>query len=463
VTTPGFTARRRGQAVLQPAADGDVLSIVQLYNRVESALAGEFPPGRPVWVRGEIQVLSDRTGHCYIDLVDPEADHTDRPARVLKVRCWRQQWGPLRAQLARAGVDLAPGTVVHLVGRVEFYRPRAEVSFVMQGLDVTALLGRMAADRAALLAALREEGLLERNAALEVPPVAQRIALVASPGTEGYRDFLGQLEASRFRFDVAVCRATVQGTEAPRSIARAIARCGASDRDLVVVVRGGGSKADLVAFDSPPVARAIATCPLPVWTGIGHTGDQSVADVVANRAFVTPTECGHELVTRLEGWWQRCVEQPGAALARHAERVVERADRTLVASRGRLSGSARHQVRRHRDRLDHRLATLGRAVPAAVAAESASVAARAARLGPAALRRVRQAEDQLVGWRRLLSAFDVERQLERGYTLTLDAGGQILRSGAGLSAGDLLVTRFADTSARSVVAETQAANGTGDP
>lgn len=451
MTSPGFAARRRGQGVFEPVADADVLSIVQLYNRVESALAGEFPPGRPVWVRGEVQTLTDRTGHCYIDLVDPDAEHSDRQARVLKVRCWRQQWGPLRAQLARAGIELAPGTVVHLVGRVEFYRPRAEVSFVMQGLDVTALLGRMAAERAALLAALGAEGLLDANRALAVPAVVQRVALVASPGTEGYRDFLGQLQASRFGFDVAVCRASVQGTEAPRSIARAIARCGASGRDLVVVVRGGGSKADLVAFDSAPVARAIATSALPVWTGVGHTGDQSVADVVANRAFVTPTECGHELVRRLEGWWQRCVQQPATTVVRQAASLVEAADRSLVVSRGRLSGSARHQVRRHRDRLDHRLATLARVAPAALSGESASLAARVARLGPAAGRRVREAEDRVLAWRRLLSAFDVERQLERGYTLTMDADGRILRAGTGLAPGDVLLTRFADAVTRSVV------------
>ncbi len=128
----------------------------------------------------------------------------------------------------------------------------------MAGLDVTALLGRMAAEKAALLEKLRVEGLLEENRSRAVPPVAVRIGLVASPDTEGYRDFLGQLTSSPYGFRVEVARASVQGSGAPRSIARAISRSAASGCDLVVVVRGGGSKADLVAFDSEPVARAIA-------------------------------------------------------------------------------------------------------------------------------------------------------------------------------------------------------------
>ena len=449
MSTPAFGGHRAGSAPTD--APAEVLSIAQLYRRVDDALASAFAPRVPLWVRGEVHSLSDRTGHCYIDLIDPDSAG-DRQAPVLKVRCWRQTWGPLRAELARSGIELTPGTVVHLVGRIDFYRARAEVNFVMAGLDVTALLGRMAAERAALVAALREEGLLEANRARPVPPVVLRIGLVGSPDTEGYRDFVGQLTSSGYGFEVGVSRASVQGADAPRAIARAITRCGASGCDLVVVVRGGGSKADLAAFDSEPVARAIATCPVPVWTGIGHTGDESVADIVANRSFVTPTECGHELVTRVEGWWERSVAAPAGALGRHARRLVEAADRHLGACQGRLSGSARQQLRWHRERLEHRLAALTRAAPAAVHHAQGSVRACSARLGPAALRSLSDAEQRVSGWRRLLGAFDVERQLERGYTLTMDEDGRVLRSGVALADGDVLVTRFADATTRSVVA-----------
>ena len=454
MSTPAFGPRRRAGALLEPQPDAEILSIADLYGRVDDALSAEFPPRQVLWVRGEVQTVTDRTGHCYIDLVDPDSAR-DRQAPVLKVRCWRQTWGPLRAQLARAGVELVPGTVVHIVGRIDFYRARAEVNFVMAGLDVTALLGRMAAQRAALVAALRAEGLLEANRALPVPPVALRIGLVASPNTEGHRDFVGQLTSSFFGFEVVLSRASVQGAQAPRSIARAITRCAASGCDLVVVVRGGGSKADLLAFDSEPVARAIATSRLPVWTGIGHTGDESVADIVANRSFVTPTECGHELVVRLEAWWQRSVADPAALLGHYALGLLERSDRHLAGCRGRLSGTARQQLRWHRERLEHRTRVLARSAPILVTRGEGAVATRAARLGPSALRAVADAEGRVAAWRRLLGAFDVERQLERGYTLTMDAAGRVLRSTAELSGGDVMVTRFSDGTARSVVERTE--------
>jgi exodeoxyribonuclease VII large subunit len=218
-----------------------------------------------------------------------------------------------------------------------------------------------------------------------------------------------------------------------------------------VLVRGGGAKWDLAAFDHEAVARAIVESPFPVWTGIGHTGDESVADIVANRAFVTPTECGHELVVRAEAWWQRSVAGPGAAIAENAQRRLEAADRHLSGCQGRLAGTARQQVGWHRERLAGRIRALARGAPAAIEGRAAALRSGAARIGPAALRGLGEAEARAGTWRRLLGAFDVERQLERGYTLTMDEDGRILRSGAALGDGDVLVTRFADATARSVV------------
>jgi exodeoxyribonuclease VII large subunit len=97
--------------------------------------------------------------------------------------------------------------------------------------------------------------------------VPLRIGLVASPSTEGQRDFLGQLENSGMAFDVRTTRTQVQGREAPGSIAAAVKRFQSFEPDLIVVVRGGGSKADLAAFDHEKVARAIAASRVPVWTG----------------------------------------------------------------------------------------------------------------------------------------------------------------------------------------------------
>ena len=128
-----------------------------------------------------------------------------------------------------------------------------------------------------------------------------RIGLVTSAASVAYHDFLDELDASGFAFRVGVCDVRVQGANAPHRVVWALRRLAriSSALDAVVLVRGGGSRADLAPFDSDDVARAIAAMPLPVLTGIGHEIDRSVADEVAHTASKTPTASAQVLVERV--------------------------------------------------------------------------------------------------------------------------------------------------------------------
>jgi exodeoxyribonuclease VII large subunit len=443
-----------------------VLSIGGLYDEVEAALAQSFPRRRHLWVRGEIQNLSDhsRSGHLYLDLVDPEEENAGLGAGggrgrgrarggepVLKVKCWRTSWAPLRHSLAKEGIELADGMVVVLRGSLDLYRARGELSFILADIDVTALMGRLAAQRTKLLATLESEGLLRRNAAAGLPDVVMHVGLVASPDTEGCRDFLGQLTGSGFGFRVSHVKVPVQGPGAPASIARAVTMLGRSGCDVVAVVRGGGGRADLAAFESEVVARAVAACPVQVWTGIGHTGDQTVADIVAARACITPTECGQSIVSRTVHWWGRHVAEPAEFLAGRVPSFLSDASARDARARGRLTATARQQLRVHRERLSGRALAAARRAPSAVERSESVLSGRAGRLGVLAADQLGRREEQVHGWRRLLAAYDVDRQLERGYSLTLTAEGALVRRVGDVASDQEIVTRLADGSVRSTV------------
>lgn len=421
----------------------DVLSIGELYDRVEAALAATFSRGRGLWVRGELQSISDRTGHCYMDLVDPDSTR-DRQSPVLKVKCWRNTWAQVKSLLLEEGIELQPGMVVLIRGTVDFYRPRAEVGFILSEIDITALIGRLAAQRAALLKALDSEGLIERNRRLSLADVPLRVGLIASPGTEGYRDFIGQIEHSGFSFKISVVPVTVQGPEAPAALAAAIGQFDATPVDLIVLVRGGGSKADLAGYDAEVLARAIAGARYPVWTGIGHTGDESVADIVSHRSFITPTECGGELATLVQDWWRERVDAPATIVESRALEVLQSHTEARRVARRRLAGAARQVLRLQTERLGRQAETLMKGAPRQIDALSVGVANRAARLGPMVKGHLTRVEDRFGAYRRLLRAYDVDRQLARGYTLTMDADGKIVKSVVGLAVGEVVTTRFAD-------------------
>jgi exodeoxyribonuclease VII large subunit len=450
--------------------DGNALSISDLYGRIDRALKSALPG--EVWVSGEVRSFNvSSRGHCYLDLVDP-VNAQDSGTPVLKVVCWSGRWSRVRTTLDQLGITLDAGLVVRVRGEVQLYKPRGDISFILSELDTDALLGKVAAERARLIKALVDEDLFDRNRRVPVPRLPLRVGLVASPGTEGSRDFIGRLHASGMAFDVCTVPTQVQGREAPASIASAIGRLQTERCDVIVVVRGGGSKADLATFDAEPVARAIATSAAPVWTGIGHTGDQSVADEVANRTFITPTECGQELARLATEFWRTCVEA-GVVAARTAREQVARTERALDRQRHAMATGSRTQIDRHSDRLDHRartvrsvvkgqldshaqhLATKGSAVARgarrSLAADEERLSGSTRRLVTLPARRLQVADLRVAQWRRLLGAYDYQRQLERGYSVTRDGSGAVLRSVSGLGPGSRLVTQLSDGEVGSVV------------
>ena len=284
----------RAARLIAEHGGADALSITEFYSRVDRALRTAFPD--ELWITGEIRSMKVLPrGHCFIDLVDPD-QRPGRGAPTLNAKCWSTQWRSVRSTLDRLGITLDAGMVVRARGEVQFYKARGTVDFILREIDTDALLGKVAAERARLVKALVDENLFDRQRRLPRarrcrsgsawwPAPAPRGTTTSSAGS-GTR---GWPSTSRWPRPPSRAGRPLPGW--PRPSRRAAGRAARRDRGGA----GRGSKADLAAFDQEPVARAIATSDVPVWTGIGHTGDQSVADEVANRSFITPTECGQEL------------------------------------------------------------------------------------------------------------------------------------------------------------------------
>jgi exodeoxyribonuclease VII large subunit len=450
------------------------LSIAALYRRVDRAIH-DAVPGQ-LWVTGEVRSVSvSSRGICYMDLVDP-ANRRDSDRPVLKVVCWSTRWARIRSSLDRLGIAFDAGMVVRVRGEVQLYQPRGEISFIVSELDTDALLGKVAAERARVVKALVDADLYDRNRQLVVPPVPSCVGLVASPGTEGFRDFMGQLEASGIGFNVRLVPTRVQGRGAPALVAGAIRRLQSAGCDVIVIVRGGGSKADLATFDAEPVARAIARSEVAVWTGIGHTGDLSVADEVANRALITPTDCGRELAGLADAYWRSAIGR-GVEASRQATQWLAEAMQSSERRRRSVETCTVRQLDRHADRLVHRARSLrgaargqvdGRLVELANRSRAASrgstrvltneeqrTLARAARITAMPLRCIEVEELRTSHRKSLLGAFDYQRQLERGYSVTRDASGAVVRSLDAVEPGAQLETEVADGRIASIVSGTR--------
>lgn len=374
-----------------------------------------------MWVVGEVQRFRpSAAGHQYFDLVEKgEGAARDQVVGVLSAVVWKGEYLRLRPVLERAGERLADGLRIRCRVSVDFYPPGGRLQVQIREIDPTFTLGDLAKRRQETLQALAAAGLMERNRALLLPVLPLAIALVTSTGSAAYHDFLATLRESGFAFRVLVVHSAVQGAEAERSLPGALALAAGTACDCIVLIRGGGSKSDLAVFDSQAVAEAIARAPKPVLTGLGHEIDESVADLVAHQSFKTPTKVAEELVGRIAA--------AELAVARLREQMMRQARLAVAEAGGRLARAERRAVaaRARLAQVSHRLAALAEA------------------LRRVALHRLRTADLRLAGWSRLIGELSPARTLRRGFSITRDAAGNVLRDPAAAAAGTPIESELA--------------------
>ncbi len=153
---------------------------------------------------------------------------------------------------------MTDGMQVRIRGRVEYYAPQGRVQLRMSGIDPSFTLALLLTERDRVLSLLAADGLVDRNRSVPLAPVPLRIGLATSDGSAAMADFVDELRASGFSWQVTTVHVPVQGRAADRLVARAIELLGATGVDAIALIRGGGSRLDLSTFDSELIGRAIA-------------------------------------------------------------------------------------------------------------------------------------------------------------------------------------------------------------
>lgn len=265
------------------------IDLLTLQTEVRQALESSFPAR--IWVRAEVSAVKVRSGgHCYLEL-----SQTDESGLVAKASAiiWASKYrvlGPYFESVA--GTPLQPGLTVLLRVQVN-YSQLYGFSLIVDDIDAVCVLGEKEKARLATIERLKKEGLIDRQKTLEMTALPYRLAVVSAPDAAGYRDFERHLKGNAygFVFETVLFEAVMQGASAPDSISMAIGEAASAGIpfDALLVLRGGGSNLDLSCFDDYRVAEAIASCPVPVLTAVGHDQDFHICDMVAWRFVKTPT------------------------------------------------------------------------------------------------------------------------------------------------------------------------------
>lgn len=283
------------------------------------------------WVKAEISSLSEKGGHLYLELIEssgstPRQSYTNVAAKM-RATCWAGTKELLMAYFeSETGQRLQAGMSVLVEAEVQWHAVYG-LSLSIVGIDPSYTIGDIAQQRQKTIAQLQADGLLDAQQLLPLPTLIRRIAVISSESAAGYEDFKHQLDNSGFAFQTQLFAATMQGEGAEKSIIAAleeISQCQCQSQghfDAVAIIRGGGATTDLSCFDRYTLCAVCAQFELPILSGIGHTRDVSVLDLVAHEALKTPTAVAEWLIHRLDEQMGRIADLL-VRLKRTAERQI---------------------------------------------------------------------------------------------------------------------------------------------
>ena len=250
------------------------------------------------WVTAEIVKINQKGGNYYLELADSV---NGIKTAQMSAYIWSMQFQELAKSLGEEiKTILVAGNKVLFQLKIEFHKVYG-LKLNIVNVDPTYSYGEIERIKKENIETLKKEGLFELQKELNLSILAKRIAVIGSPDTSGYRDFMDTLfKNNAYRnFKVKVFPSSVQGERAVPELIKAIQSAEKYDVDVIVMVRGGGGKMDLHVFNDLELCRAICRARVPVLTGIGHESDEVVADLVANTFTITPTAAAKFLFMRI--------------------------------------------------------------------------------------------------------------------------------------------------------------------
>ena len=436
-----------------------VFSVTELTREIKGVLEGRFPA---VLVKGEVSNLKiPGSGHLYFTLKDEGA--------CLDAVLFRTEARRLKFQMQN-GLSLVAR------GRLALYEPRGGYQLVCDGVDPLGA-GALQIAFEQLKEKLQAEGLFAPERKRRLPFLPRRIAVVTSPSGAAVHDFLRVLHRRFPNLPVLIVPTRVQGDGAAQEIARAIVRAAQQPRvDVVVVARGGGSLEDLWAFNEEVVARALAACPVPTVSAVGHEVDVTIADYCADVRAPTPTAAA-ELIARVKDELVADLAQRKARLSRGLRAQLDRKRAQLDKLRSRVEDPRRlvSDKKLRLDRLQQRLEDRASGDLAARAAKLRTlqerlqaqhprerlhrlhreVARLEEKLSALAKRALSARQHKFEGLAGRLDALSPLRVLARGYAVAFDERGHALISAAQVQPGERLRVRLHEGELDATVASTR--------
>jgi exodeoxyribonuclease VII large subunit len=406
--------------------DPSTYSLFELNQYIRRVISLNFE--EPLWIECEIGQASLSRGHWYLDLIQKDGE-------AIVAQCQAALWANVYFFLKRKSPIppeeiLKQGMSVKLKVNVD-YHERYGMKLIIEDIDSSFTIGVLEMQRQAILKAIKERDLIRKNADTYLSPVVQRLAVISSSRAAGWKDFAKHIEDNLYGYDIQIdlFEAAMQGQAVEGEVLTCLNEIEKEIEyyDAVAIIRGGGSRTDLAAFDNLPLAVRIANFQIPVLIGIGHEIDQSVLDLVAFQSLKTPTAVADYVVERNAGF-----------------------ESQLDVLSQQLKDETRYRIRQENDRITSLVHELNMACKSRIMVEVQKLDHAKFRLQQAGKYRLQTQYTRIEHLETLLQAMHPDKVLARGYTIT-SISGKTITSASTLEKGMTIQTTFQDGSVKSIV------------
>ncbi len=432
-----------------------IMTLSEIAMSIRKTLSERYPEA--FWIKAEMNKLHHypQSGHCYPELVEKSGD---RIVAEMKATIWRDDFQRINDRFLEVLHEpLKDGIKILFLARITF-SPAYGLSLGILDIDPSWSLGELEREKQATLARLKTEGLFDRNRSLQLPLLTSRLAVISVETSKGYSDFCTIIDENPYGYKVfhMLFPALLQGDQAIPSIMGQLARIARVKEhfDAVIILRGGGGDVGLSCFNHYDLACAVALFPLPVLTGIGHSTNETVTEMVACRNAITPTELAGFILQKYHEF-AGPIREAASFLAVESEAILRRrgADIKLTARQLRSNVRTGNRVRQSALAADektirNRLSWFFR-TKKETDLERQRTILRAGVTG-----QLQDRETLLTGLEKSVELLDPVRVLGRGYSITR-SGGKIIRSVGEVMPGDRLETWTADGTIGSRVEATE--------
>lgn len=437
--------------------DKAVFSLVEVARSIQKTLAERYKS--VYWIKAEMNKLNhySHSGHCYPELVEKK---DGRVIAEMRSVLWNGDYRRVNQRFIEITKEPLKNGITILFQATIGYDPLYGLTLRIIDIDPAYSLGELEREKLESIDRLKKEGIFHANKNLPFPVVPKRLAIVSVETSKGYADFLKIIQGNPwgYRFEKTLFPALLQGDKSIPSIINQLANIAErpGEYDAVAIIRGGGGDVGLSSYNNYSLAAAIAKFPIPILTGIGHSTNETVSEMVAYENAITPSELADFLIRRFHNF--------AVSVNQAQDAIISKATQLLSIQKNNLNDVGRyfrlnstHLVKQQQKALAHGAIQLNTVSVTRLRHAQQKVMHTQQVLKTASLTALKNTKSDLLGAERSINLLDPRRVLHRGYSITRH-NGHAVKSAEEIKKGDIVETFLASGSIISTVNELKPKN-----